>query len=538
MRQLEHSMHIVLKRLNVGIFLFVLPVLGPLPAMSAELSDQASCLQELGRRAVAACDRAIQKNPSDPSLAKRRAELSDIIRQADKDIAEITEQIKKEPSQSNYHSRGTSWLMKGQYDEAISDYTEAIKHADKPVADPLRPASDDVSDSIADDLEMRADAYMSKGDYDKAIQDYNLVIKKRPAAGYFYARSRAWMGRGDYSKAAGDLTEAINLEPSEPSARIYFLRGEAQDKQGSLKAALADFKRAAELDPGNRDYASAVVQTERRLRPPTDTGRQTAAALDDAHALQSKPPASVQPVPASPAPVARERRVALVIGNSKYKSVPFLPNPQRDAALVAETLKRIGFAEVILENDLSRAGLSTALQKFSRVANGADWAMVYFAGHGIETGGINYLIPVDAGLLVDRDVQFEAVPLHQVLNVVEGARKLRLVVLDACRVNPFANRMKREMASRAVSRGFVREEPNGGTLVVYAAKDGEIASDGNGINSPFTLAFVKNLQRPGIEIDRVFRLVRDDVMEATRGSQTPHTYGQLSGRDEFYFVTR
>ena len=234
--------------------------------------------------------------------------------------------------------------------------------------------------------------------------------------------------------------------------------------------------------------------------------------------------------------ILTERRIALVIGNSKYANVPVLPNPQRDAKMVADALKSIGFAEVVTQTDLGKEALSAALQRFSKSARTADWAMIYFAGHGIEIGGVNYLVPTDATLETDRDAQYEAVPLNQVLNAVEGANRLRLVVLDACRVNPFANRMKREFAARAISRGFTREEPNPGTLVIYAAKDGEVASDGNGSNSPFSMAFVQNLRKPGIEINKLFRIVRDDVMETTKRAQTPYVYGSLSGRDEFYFV--
>jgi uncharacterized caspase-like protein len=134
---------------------------------------------------------------------------------------------------------------------------------------------------------------------------------------------------------------------------------------------------------------------------------------------------------------------------------------------------------------------------------------VYYAGHGMEVGGINYLIPTDTKIAVDRDIGFEAVPLEQVLNAAERAKKLRLVVLDACRDNPFDNRMKRTqtVASRSVSQGLAAVEPEAGTLVVYAARDGEIALDGDGINSPFASAFVKNLPTPGLEVRRLFDFV-------------------------------
>ncbi|MBI4273769.1 MAG: caspase family protein, partial [Rhizobiales bacterium] len=163
---------------------------------------------------------------------------------------------------------------------------------------------------------------------------------------------------------------------------------------------------------------------------------------------------------------------------------------------------------------------------------------VYYAGHGLEIGGVNYLIPVDARLATDRDVELEAVPLNQVLSAVERARKLRLVLLDACRDNPFASQMKRTLATRSVGRGLASIEPEAGTLVVYAAKHGETALDGDSANSPFVTAFVKNLATPGLEVRRLFDFVRDDVMEATNRRQQPFSYGSVPGRQDFFFVAR
>ena len=233
-----------------------------------------------------------------------------------------------------------------------------------------------------------------------------------------------------------------------------------------------------------------------------------------------------------------DRRIALVIGNSAYKNADTLPNPERDANLVADALKRTGFETVTLLTNLRKDALVSALRDFAARAETADWAVVYYAGHGMEVGGINYLIPTDAKIAADRDIGFEAVPLEQVLNAAERAKKLRLVILDACRVNPFASQMKRTqtVASRSVSRGLAAVEPEAGTLVVYAAKDGETALDGDGINSPFASALVKNLPTPGLEVRRLFDFVRDDVMEATGRKQKPFSYGSISGRQDFYFV--
>lgn len=159
---------------------------------------------------------------------------------------------------------------------------------------------------------------------------------------------------------------------------------------------------------------------------------------------------------------------------------------------------------------------------------GADWAVVYYAGHGIQVGGTNYLVPVDARLRSDRDVSFEAVPLEQVMTSLSGARKIRIVVLDACRDNPFIATMKRSMASRSVGRGLAQVEPtDGGTLVAYAAKAGNVAFDGGPGNGPYASALVKNLATPDLEVEFFFRHVRADVLRATQNKQEPATYGSL-----------
>ncbi|MGI9464716.1 MAG: caspase family protein, partial [Aestuariivirgaceae bacterium] len=224
---------------------------------------------------------------------------------------------------------------------------------------------------------------------------------------------------------------------------------------------------------------------------------------------------------------ADARRVALVIGNSAYKHVSQLPNPRNDAADLGHTLQQVGF-EVELQNDLTFDALRRSLRDFSDRAAGAEMALVYFAGHGIEVDKHNYLIPVDARLKTDRDVPFEAVPLDFVLAAVEGAKNLRLVLLDACRNNPFAASMKVTSATRSIGRGLSRVEPTAGTLVSFAAKEGTTADDGEGRNSPYTSALISNLTQPGLEINFLFRKVRDHVVNATGGRQEPFTYGSLS----------
>ncbi|MGH6717417.1 MAG: caspase family protein, partial [Bradyrhizobium sp.] len=172
-------------------------------------------------------------------------------------------------------------------------------------------------------------------------------------------------------------------------------------------------------------------------------------------------------------PAFAEKRVALVIGDSAYQNAPQLANPVNDAKLIASKLKQAGFDVVESRHDLTGTEMRRALRDFEDKTRGADIAVVYYAGHGIEVGGANYLIPVDAKLKRDSDVYDEAVSLDRVMFAMEPARKLRLVILDACRNNPFVQTMKRSVAMRSIGRGLAKVEPSDpNTLIAYSAKAG------------------------------------------------------------------
>ena len=236
---------------------------------------------------------------------------------------------------------------------------------------------------------------------------------------------------------------------------------------------------------------------------------------------------------ASPAALA-EKRVALVIGNSAYEHVTRLPNPANDAEDMAAALGALGFA-VDHAADLSRAGLEEAVADFADRAVGADVALVFYAGHGIEVDRRNYLIPVDARLANDRRLRFEAVALDDVMASLDAVKGVRIVLLDACRNNPFAAAMAMSSASRSVGRGLSRIEAPGGTLISFAAKEGTIAEDGDGRNSPFTAAPLDRLATPGVEVSLLFRQVRDSVLAATGGQQEPYVSASLPG-EPIYLV--
>jgi Caspase domain len=231
-------------------------------------------------------------------------------------------------------------------------------------------------------------------------------------------------------------------------------------------------------------------------------------------------------------PAFADKRVALVLGNSAYQNAPRLTNPVNDAALVADKLKEAGFDVVNSRHDLSALGTRRALRDFEDSARDADIAVVYYAGHGIEVDGTNYLVPVDAKLERDSDVYDEALSLDRVLVAVEPAKKLRLVILDACRDNPFTKTMKRALASRAIGGGLAKIEPTSpNTLIAYSAKAGSTAQDGDGKNSPFTVALANHLTAPGLDVRRAFGFVRDDVLKSTGNRQEPFVYGSLGGDD-------
>ncbi|MCK1733794.1 caspase family protein [Bradyrhizobium sp. 138] len=227
-----------------------------------------------------------------------------------------------------------------------------------------------------------------------------------------------------------------------------------------------------------------------------------------------------------------ERRVALVLGNSAYKNVGKLANPANDAALVGGMFRKAGFDAVDVKLDLNVAEMRKALRDFGGKAREADVAVVYYAGHGIELDGTNYLIPTDATLETDSDVLDETLPLDRALFAVEPAKQLRLVILDACRDNPFAKTMKRTIASRAIGRGLAKVEPTSpNTMIAFAAKAGSTASDGDAKNSPFATALVERLPTPGLDLGKAFRFVRDDVLKSTGNKQEPFVYGSLGGDD-------
>jgi tetratricopeptide (TPR) repeat protein len=234
-------------------------------------------------------------------------------------------------------------------------------------------------------------------------------------------------------------------------------------------------------------------------------------------------------------PVAHaEKRVALVIGNSAYRPQGELTNPRNDANDVAAALKRHGF-QVIEGLDLDKAALDRKLRDFALALTKADVGLFFYAGHGLQVSGNNYIIPIDAEVMTETALDFETMRLDFVQRFMERTTATNILIVDACRNNPFARNLQRTMGTRAaaVGRGLAPVEAGVGTLVSFSTQPGAVADDGTGRNSPFTGALVKHLTSSNEEIMSLLLDVRVDVIRETNRRQVPWEHTALTGR--FYF---
>ncbi|MGY3693237.1 tetratricopeptide (TPR) repeat protein [Bradyrhizobium sp. USDA 3240] len=518
-------------------------------------------------KARADYDQSIAINPSFAPSYGQRAKVYLQNQDYDRALSDFDQAIRLKPagpfSAGWFNNRAELFVATGDYDRALADYGKSIEldpnswyaYVNRALVYDFsgkdRLAALHCQDAIklapraAGPYYCRAVVEISAGDLDNAARDIKRAIAIQDGQAEFYSlRGLTLASKGELDQAMRDYDHATQLNAQ--GALNYARRGLTDEKKGDIEGARADFRHALDvigLDQLDRTQGQRVAREGlKRLDQVATTEKSVVAdhgatkpdTVKPAPALAAAVP--LAPLGAGPKATTAERRVALVVGNSKYRSVPALPNPGQDAAAIADTLRAVGFQDVRLVTDATRDSLVEALKSFASAADGADWAVIYYAGHGMEMAGENYLVPVDAKLATDRDVSFEAVALTQVMGATEGARKLHLVILDACRDNPFASQIKRTVASRSIGRGLAQVEPDSGTLVVYAAKHGQVALDGDGGHSPFVTALIKRMQTPRIEIRKLFDLVRDDVMAATDRRQQPFSYGSVPGAEDFYFV--
>jgi tetratricopeptide (TPR) repeat protein len=480
-------------------------------------------------KAIAAFDAAIAADPDnlDYSVTKGWA----YYQKGDDDqaMAIYNALLQAHPNAANaLNNRGRLYLRKGALQSALDDFTAALNyrpdyhnaHLNRGIVlrinGDLNGALADIAKGLQTDAPQpyayleRCRTYIAMGRFDEAMADCNTAIEKAP--NYQHAvvgRADIYRAKGDLDAALKDYNSVLGKNPNNMLAHVG--RGQLLEKRRDLVQAREDYRLVAAISTPHDDYD--ITQAR-------ETARDRLAAL----------------TPQGPAGTIADLRVALIIGNGAYKHAPALGNPPRDAKLMADTLRGLGFKTVTLASDLTHDKFVQTLRAFAREAEKADWAVIYYAGHGLEVGGTNYLVPVDAKLASDKDAETEAVPLDQLLAAAGGARRLRLVMLDACRDNPFAPKMQRTMELKLVDKGLSDIEPSAGFMVVYAAKHGETALDGEGVDSPFAVAVTRDIKQPHVEVRKLFDIVRDDVWTATKHAQEPFTYGSPPGRDDFYFV--
>ncbi len=504
-------------------------------------------------RAIADYNAAIKLDPMFSYAFSNRGNAYRSKGDFDRAISDCNEATRLDPRNADaFYFRGLVYATKGDYDRAVSEYSEALRIAPKFVAA----------------FSNRGAAYFFTKDYDRALADGNEAIRLNPKDwGAFNVRGLAYRLKGDRDHAMADFNEAIRLAPGKP----YPLgnRGTVYEDKGDDGSALEDYSAAIRADPNwvwgyaNRgalyakrndvaharaDFEAALALTPRDFdqRQGQDRARTLLAALPPAPAALAAMPAAAPVVSAAPVAVAPTkqavqavaatpgRRIALVIGNSKYASLRALPNPRNDADDIARVLKTLGF-EVTLGTDLKRTEMEEALIRFAREARGSRTALVFYSGHGIQYQGENYLLPIDARIEDESDLR-RLIKLQDVIGDLQNASDVRILIVDACRDNEAVQQVAARLPApraAAMNRGLSRMADADGTLVVFATQPNRVAADGPGRNSPFTQALLKHMPTPGVELRTLMTRVRADVVAATNGTQRPELSDSLVG--EFVF---
>ena len=334
------------------------------------------------QRAMGDFNRAIELKPNLARHYVLRGETFAALRDYDRALADFEQAIRLEPGNNPfaYHMRGAILRRYGNFDGAVSSHDQGLR---------INPA-----DTFG--FASRAHALSERGDNDRALGDADEALRMTPNSAYaLLVRGLVFSRKGNAARAIADFDETIRLSPKD--ARAYAWRGQAYEQSGDTARASSDFQVALAVTEGRKDdreQAQAVARERMRVLEAARQQPVTVAVAPAAIPMTSSPPAV-----AAATPQPQGRRVALVIGNSDYRAVPVLPNPKRDAAALADALRRTGFQSVTLANDLTREQMNDALRKFAVESDNADWSLVYFAGHGIEVGGQNYVIPVDAKLV-------------------------------------------------------------------------------------------------------------------------------------------
>lgn len=485
---------------------------------------------------IAGCTRIIDRGDRERATGRahafrNRADAYYRKGDADRAIQDADAAIRLDPNLAGaYNTRGHAYFARRDYDRAIQDYGAAIRlnpnvaifYANRgavlvrqgAVDRALRDADEAIrlNPKLGAGYDLRGNAYLEKHDDDRAIQGFGEAIRLDPTDAVAYSgRGAAYREKGDFEQAMSDLESAIHLNPN--LARGYLHRGLVFHQRGDKERAIADLRRALELA---KIEAVAVMAREALAKIAAESMEQAPA---------TPTPSAQQALPEVP-----ERRVALVIGNGAYRSAPELFNPVNDATDMAAALRGLGF-DVVEGTNLDRYGMDDAVRAFGRKVDRTDLALFFYAGHGLQVAGRNYLVPIDAKLERAGDVNFDTIDVSFVLTLMEAEKRVNLVFLDACRDNPLARTLARSLGTRSASvgHGLASVHSALGTMIAYATEPDNVALDGEGRNSPFTSALLRHIGDKGVDIGTVMRRVRAEVVAATHEKQVPWDHSSLVG---------
>lgn len=369
----------------------------------------------------------------------------------------------------------------------------------------------------------RGQAYEDKSDPVLAIADFSAAIRLKPGvSGYFAMRGAALEKSGDWNAAQGDYRKAASLDPKNQEALNGLRRIETRSASGGEPSAPAAVPVVASLP--SPPVAATIVAGPAAVTAPVATAPSQPTVL-----ATSQSPAAGAP---SAPDLSHGPRVALVIGNGQYANANVLPNPPNDAHAIAATLRQIGF-DVQEGENLDHAAMETQLHEFLHKAANASVVVVFYAGHGMQVDGKNYLVPVDAKLAEASDLPFETIEIDSLLDQLGDPGHTNIILLDACRDNPLARSFASHLPatrSAAVATGLAAYSAVGtGTLIAYATAPGQTALDGQGQDSPFTISLLHFLPTPGLEIRQVLTRVRAEVAAETSNRQIPWDNSSLMG---------
>jgi tetratricopeptide (TPR) repeat protein len=484
-------------------------------------------------------------------------------------ITDATEAIRLAPSQAVYNLRGSAYYDKGEYDIAIADFDDALK-----LGSP---------NGIV--FHNRGNAFRGKGDYARAIADYDMAIKADPKSAFSFQnrgiskealgdldgaladinqairldpalpqplinRTAIWRARGELDRAITDGSEAIRLAKEKPPTNIltppnsvlisgYTHRALAYEAKGDDAHARDDYNAAlaiAASDAGSRaNQATAKVRLSLLIDATAPVPRDPPAAPDQQQVAPVQQQAEA--APPSQAPASPGRRMALVIGNGAYAHVKALPNPPNDARALAKSLRDIGFS-VSEGIDLDRAAMMKMTRDFLREAARAQVALVYYAGHGVQVDGRNFLIPVDIELKASGNMTDAMIDMDTIMAGLDDQVRTNILIFDACRNNPMAQRVVSAGAGRGIEGASGLAAPGSlgsgatfgaGTLIAFATAPGQVALDGEGANSPFSAALSRHIGTPGLEVQQMLTRVRAEVVSTTKNRQVPWSNSSLLG---------